>query len=470
VKRILIIDDDTDTCQLLSSYLAKKGFETDISFSGHKGIEKYKELLADIVLCDYRLGDREGSDVLKEVKRLNPKAKVIIITGYSDIKTAVKVMKQGAFDYIAKPLIPEEVFNVVSQACNSSDIASPAASHDAPAAPASSLKSRPVSSTGYMVGIAPATQELYRQVELIAPTNYSVILYGESGTGKEVIAKTIHQYSQRRDKPFVALDCGTLSKELAGSELFGHVKGAFTGALNDKTGHFELAHGGTLFLDEVANLSPEIQASLLRVIQERKFKRIGGTKEFMVDTRLIIASNENLEEAYQQGKFREDLFHRFNEFCISIPPLRERKEDIPAFARYFLEKINAELGKQITDFDDEVMEAFVHYAWPGNIREFKNVLRRMALLSNGSLIEKRYLPWTDVTRMEHAETQLANTETNAAEKTYNLKNAAFQAEYEAIMKVLKQVNYNKSMAANILKIDRKTLYNKLKIFREGHFS
>ncbi len=278
MKRILIIDDDMDMCNLLSRFLQKKGFETEAAHSGNKGIAKFKESKFDIVLCDFRLGDKEGREVLREIKQVDHRAIVIIITGYSDIKTAVDVIKAGAFDYITKPLIPEEVINVIGRALQQPGD-TPATGGSAPkegekaSAYSTKRSSKASSDDEFLVGHAPATKELYRQIELVAPTNYSIILYGESGTGKEVIARTIHQYSARKDKPFVAMDCGTLSKELAGSELFGHVKGAFTGALNDKEGHFELANGGTLFLDEVANLSYEIQAALLRVIQERKFKR-----------------------------------------------------------------------------------------------------------------------------------------------------------------------------------------------------
>ncbi len=472
MKRILIIDDDMDMCNLLGRFLQKKGYETEASHSGNKGIAKFKESKFDVVLCDFRLGDKEGREVLKEIKQLDPYAIVIIITGYSDIKTAVDVIKAGAFDYITKPLIPEEVLNVISRALQQSPEGA-----DAPR-PAAAVQAarKPGKSSGeddYLVGQAPATRELYRQVELVAPTNYSIILYGESGTGKEVIARTIHQHSARKDKPFIAMDCGTLSKELAGSELFGHVKGAFTGALSDKEGHFELANGGTLFLDEVANLSYEIQAALLRVIQERKFKRVGGTKEMETDVRIIVASNENLQEAYRKGKFREDLFHRFNEFSIVLPAFRYRKEDIPLFANFFLEKSNRELNKEVEGFEPEVMQIFLNYPWPGNLREFRNVIRRAALLTNSGLVNARVLPAEIVDVHGYGNQFTLQTETPVvpqqhhpiAHKETDLKNAAAQAEYDTIMNVLKQVNYNKSRAAEILKIDRKTLYNKIKSYQ-----
>ena len=474
MKRILIIDDDMDMCNLLSRFLQKKGYETDASHSGNKGIAKFKESKFDVVLCDFRLGDKEGREVLKEIKQIDPYAVVIIITGYSDIKTAVDVIKSGAFDYITKPLIPEEVVNVISRALQQSPEGSDVQRLVA-VAPAAKRNGKSPAEEEFLVGHAPATRELYRQVQLVAPTNYSIILYGESGTGKEVIARTIHLNSARKDKPFVAMDCGTLSKELAGSELFGHVKGAFTGALADKEGHFELANGGTLFLDEVGNLSSEIQASLLRVIQERKFKRVGGVREMETDVRIIVASNENLQDAYRRGKFREDLFHRFNEFSIVLPPFRNRKEDIPLFAEFFLARSNRELNKTVDGFEPEVMQIFLDYPWPGNLREFRNVIRRAALLTSSGLINSRVLPTEIVDSNDFAQSYTSSQPQEIhipqahhhpiAHRETDLKNAAAQAEYDTIMNVLKQVNYNKSRAAEILKIDRKTLYNKIKSYQ-----
>lgn len=476
-KRVLIIDDDTDMCILLSRLLTKNGYETETAHSGLKGIAKCKESHFDIVLCDYRLGDKEGKDVLQEIKQISPDTIVLIITGYSDIKTAVEVIKMGAYDYITKPLIPDEVLNVLSAALKQPQESAVKAGNNGVsgdnAMKENAAKAGTVLSGEYMVGASSNTKELYSQIDLVAPTNYSIILYGESGTGKEVIAKTIHDRSNRRGKPFIAMDCGTLSKELAGSELFGHVKGAFTGALNDKEGHFELANGGTLFLDEVANLSLEIQASLLRVIQERKFKRVGGNKEMSLDVRVIVASNENLQDAYKSGKFREDLYHRFNEFSINLPPLRNRKEDIPMFANYFLEKTNQETGKQLEGFEDDVMHAFLNYSWPGNLREFRNVVRRAVLLTSSGKITAATLPWEIKNALagnvgaeagQGTISQAATVSPPAKER--DLKNAAAKAEYDTIMNLLKEVNFNKKRAAEILKIDRKTLYNKIKNYED----
>jgi len=462
-KKVLVIDDDIDMCALLNRFLTKNGYEVDTAHTGNKGLEKFKEGAFDIVLCDYRLGDKkDGKDILVEIKQQKPSTIVLIITGYSDIKTAVDVIRAGAYDYITKPLIPDEIISVLNKAVNN-----PVSETGGAAPPA---KENKVPRQGSAVlpdsveGISPSTKELYKQIDLVAPTNFSVILYGESGTGKEVIAKIIHEKSNRKGKPFIAMDCGTLSKELAGSELFGHMKGSFTGALADKEGHFELAHGGTLFLDEVANLSSEIQASLLRVIQERKFKRVGGNKEMDVDVRIIVASNENLQEAYGKGRFREDLYHRFNEFSINLPPLRNRKEDIPMFAEFFLAKTLEELDKNIDGFEPEVMDMFIRYNWPGNLREFRNVIRRCVLLTNGGKIAASSLPYEISSSSNGTQTVTAP----APQRTsLDLKDSASRAEYETIMHVLKEVNFNKTKAAEVLKIDRKTLYNKIKSYEDS---
>jgi two-component system response regulator HydG len=460
-KKVLIIDDDLDMCTLLSRFLLRHDYEVEVSYSGAQGIAKFKQGNFDIVICDFRLGDKNGKDVLLEIKSFNPNTIVLIITGYSDIKIAVEVIKLGAYDYITKPLIPDEVLSVLNNAIIRFNETEKNTTQ-------SKRNSAVKDGSTFLTGQAESTRELYRQVEIVATTDYSIILYGESGTGKEVIAKKIHDMSGRKDKPFVAMDCGTLSKELAGSELFGHVKGAFTGAQADKEGHFEMANEGTLFLDEVANLSYEIQASLLRVIQERKFKRVGGTKEMPLDIRIIVASNENLQDAYRKGKFREDLYHRFNEFSIYLPALRQRKEDIPLFADFFLKNTCHELNKEVTGFDEGVMNMFINYTWPGNLREFRNVIRRSVLLCNTQIISCNMLPAEIITQFENRTTktdlmQWDNTSTiPEIKRDVYLKDTAAKAEYEAIMKVLKEVNYNKTKSAIILNVDRKTLYNKIK--------
>jgi two-component system, NtrC family, response regulator HydG len=474
MKRILIIDDDVDMCQLLGHFLQRKGFETDTAHTGNKGLAKFNESKFDVVLCDFRLGDMDGRKVLQKIKEINTDVVVIIITGYSDVKMAVEVMRYGAFDYITKPLIPEEVINVINRGLNeSSSLEETGTLKDNDAA--NPVKKSTVSSTKeFLVGISPRTVEVYKQIELVAPTNYSVILYGESGTGKEVIAKTIHQKSDRNNKPFVAVDCGTLSRELVASELFGHIKGSFTGALADKEGLFEAANGGTIFLDEVTNLPLDIQATLLRVIQERKIRQVGSNKDIETDVRVIVASHEDLQEAYRKGKFREDLYHRFNEFSISLPPLRERKEDIALFSGFFLEKVCQELNKKLDGFDEEVVQLFLNYDWPGNVRELRNVIRRAGLLSTSGKITANVLPWEIIGNPPQ---QISFPDLSVNEQVNplsikqpgtDLKDAASQAEYETIMNVLKQVKFNKTKAAEVLKIDRKTLYNKIRHYEESN--
>ena len=473
-NNILIIDDDMDLCTLLGRFLSKNGYETDMAPTGTKGIAKFGEKKFDVVITDYRLGDMKGTDVVSALKKINPHVIILVITGYSDIKTAVEVIKLGALDYIVKPLIPDEVLNVLHKALQPEDSNSGSSVKKVTSPNGNGKGNKLAINNEVFVGRSPATEALYAQVDIVAGTNYSVILYGESGTGKEVIAKTIHELSERRDKPFIAMDCGTLSKELAGSELFGHVKGAFTGALMDKEGHFEMADGGTLFLDEVGNLPSEVQATLLRVTQERKFKRVGGNKEIQVDVRIIVASNENLQEAYRKGKFREDLYHRFNEFSIYLPPLRTLKEDIPLFADFFLTKTKTELNKDIPGFEDNVLQTFLQYMWPGNLREFRNVVRRAVLLTDpGKRISLASLPWEITSSLALPEPIADGNGLMAGRlqkkdnpsREINLKDAATQAEFETIMTVLQQVNFNKKKAAELLKIDRKTLYNKIKNYQ-----
>lgn len=471
MKKILIIDDDMDMCRLLSHFLERKGFSAETAGSAAKGLTKFNESKFDLVLSDFRLGDKDGRDVLQEIKKIRPETQVIIITGYSDIKMAVEVMRYGAFDYITKPLVPEEVISIINRALESPAQEMPAAS---PAGNTPSRKTQKNNEEQYLVGIAPSVKAVYQQVDLVAPTDYSVIIYGESGTGKEVIARTIHDKSKRRNSPFVAVDCGTLSRELAASELFGHVKGSFTGALADKEGMFETAAGGTLFLDEVANLPVDVQITLLRVIQEKKFRRVGSGKDTPADVRVVVASNESLKEASAKGKFREDLYHRFNEFSISLPPLRERKEDIPLLASFFLDKVSAELGKKLDGFDDEVMQLFRQYEWPGNLREFRNVVRRAGLLSSSGVVTVNVLPWeiigTGEQQKDAPALNIVRESVPSVRSVTNpdLKDAASQAEYETILQVLKQVKFNRSKAAAILKIDRKTLYNKIKAYETAN--
>ncbi|TCZ69588.1 sigma-54-dependent transcriptional regulator [Flaviaesturariibacter aridisoli] len=508
MQKILIVDDDRDMCLLLKRFLTRHNFEVLEAYSGKKALELLETVEPDLVMCDFRLEDMEGNVLLAKIKDIYPQVPVIIITGYSDIKIAVEVMKMGAYDYITKPLFPDEILVTIKkalEAASSQDTGAvhqpqprPAAGAPAPSvpsvsrpasAPAATAGAGPVVHSGdYIFGDTPVFRQLLQQIDLVGPTNYSVIIYGESGSGKEAIAQEIHKRSKRKNKPFIAIDCGALSKELAGSELFGHEKGSFTGALNMKVGSLELANGGTIFLDEVANLGYDIQVSLLRVVQERKIRRVGGLKDIELDVRILVASNEKLWDAARKGKFREDLYHRFNEFSIDVPPLRQRPDDIMLFATHFLTITNAELGKQIHGFSAEVEHIFRNYVWYGNLRELKNVIKRATLLSDGELIEASSLPFEishydklqfDKAPAEPAPATFAPVMPAAsrppAEDMFDssrpvgdgtLKSASIDAEYDMILKALKKVNFNKSKAAKLLNIDRKTLYNKMKQYQE----
>ena len=447
-KKILIVDDDQDICLLLDKFLSKKGYETSTAQNGASATEILKQDKYDLVLCDFKLPDLNGLELIQKIKVINPEAALLLITGYSDVKVAVKAIKLGAFDYVTKPLYPDEILITIENAL------------------ASKQKQKQPSKSGkkkrFIIGESPQAQQIMKHIRLIAPTDMSVIIQGETGTGKEFVANEIHDNSKRKPQPFVAIDCGALPKDLAGSELFGHVKGAFTGALNDKEGSFESANGGTLFLDEIGNLSYENQVKLLRVIQERKIKRIGGTKDIPINVRIIVATNENLADAVKNGTFREDLYHRFNEFQIQLSPLRERKSDIKVFARYFLDNANADLNKQVKDFDPEVLAKMKDYYWHGNLRELYNVVKRSVLLAQSDTVTLECLPEEikSPVYFEQSEPQAVESQEDAS----NLKSVSKIAERDAIISVLEKTGYNKTKAADVLKIDRKTLYNKMKSY------
>jgi two-component system, NtrC family, response regulator HydG len=485
MKKILVIDDDRDICLLLNRFLTRRGYDVVEMYTGKKALAWLDANQPNLVMCDYRLGDMDAMEMLTSIKNKYADLPVIIITGYSDMRTAVKVMKMGAYDYITKPLLPDEIIHTIQQAIDHSEnsYSKPAVKSKAVDVAKAIPESSGVTYSGkYIFGDSEAFRKILKQVSLVAPTSYSVIIYGETGSGKESIAAEIHKHSKRSIKPFIAIDCGALSKELAASELFGHEKGSFTGAMNQKIGCFELANGGTIFLDEVANLPYDVQVSLLRVVQERKMRRVGGTKDIDLDVRILIASNELLWNATRSGKFREDLYHRFNEFSIEIPPLRERRDDIMLFASHFLHTTNEELGKQVQGFDPDVEEIFKKYVWYGNLRELKNVIKRATLLTEGEFIEARTLPFeiSNYSKLQFAdqppsgavnqgtaavpETKTGNGKINLSESS--LKEASIDAEYEMILQALKESNYNKSKAAQLLKIDRKTLYNKMTLYEE----
>lgn len=486
MEKILIIDDNNDICLLLERFLSKQGYKTESVQRGEDGLTLLRKEAYELVICDFKLPDIDGLEMLRRIKVMHPNTAVIIITGYSDVRVAVQTVKHGAYDYVTKPLYPDEILYTIKSALErrSQSLSQPVGSTAISAstgipkgsAPKASAKSI-VTPDGkrFIFGKSRVADQLQKHIDLIAPTDMSVIITGETGTGKEFVANAVHLKSKRADKPFVAIDCGALSKDLAGSELFGHVKGSFTGAMADKAGSFEFANGGTLFLDEIGNLSYDNQIKLLRVLQERKIRRIGSNQDMPVDVRIIVATNEDLRDAVRQGRFREDIYHRINEFEMHLSPLRERKADIMIFAEHFLELANRQLEKDIQGFEEEAREKLKEYYWHGNLRELQNVVKRAVLLTQSDYIEADVLPHEILSPqyLTVTDTQ-ADVQVNyhpnrsgvpvLSQSAANLKSVSESAERAAILKVLEKTGYNKTKAAEVLNIDRKTLYNKLKAY------
>ncbi|HLW30234.1 MAG TPA: sigma-54 dependent transcriptional regulator [Brumimicrobium sp.] len=460
---LLIIDDDVDICMLLKRFFERKGYHVRIAFKGYEGIEIVKKEAIDLVLTDFRLPDKDGFEIIEEIKAINDKLPIIVITGYSDVNQAVKVIRLGAYEYVTKPIFPEEIFMLVEDALKAKRKSKIEVAEDNAVSP--SIPKMAKTNDEFLVPTSPYSQGIQRLVDIISPTNMTVVITGESGTGKEVVARMIHDASSRKSGPFIPVDCGALPQELASSELFGHVRGAFTGATSDKKGSFELANGGTLFLDEIGNLSYENQVKLLRVLQERVIRKVGSEKDMAVDVRIVVATNEDLKLAMHKGTFREDIYYRVNEFKIELKPLRKNKEELSDFIQFFLQKSNEELSKSVEGIDEDALEVLYNYPWPGNIRELKNTIKRAVLLSESNKIALKDLPQDIVNpkRMswnKNNGSNVDNTETNSL----LLKDVTAEAEKKAILKVLSILNNNKTKAAEILGIDRKTLYNKLNAY------
>lgn len=438
--KILLIEDDISFCKLLEKFLTKNNYLVITTYTAAEARNSLKKQTFDLILTDLRLPDSDGIELMMEIKTAFPDVPVILMTGYSEVNTAVKALKNGAADYISKPFNPDEILVVISNALKSSTpFLSPKSQ---------SSKPKETSQEKYVQGISKASKKLVEHIKLVSPTDMSVLIIGESGTGKEIIAKSIHEQSHRKNTNFIAVDCGAIPKELAASEFFGHLKGSFTGAISDKIGYFEAANGGTIFLDEIGNLSYENQIQLLRALQERKIKPVGSNKEIEVDIRILTATNEDLREAVKNGNFREDLYHRINEFSIHSPSLSEREGDLMIFADFFLEEANSQLNKDVIGFSDEVVAIFQKYTWPGNLRELKNCVKRATLLTQSDFIESTVLP------IEFFQSQANN----------NGDFSLSENEKEAVLNALSRTQNNKSEAAKLLKITRKTLYNKLKLY------
>lgn len=454
MPHLLIVEDDIAFGTMLQTWLRKKGFEVDKATSVGAAVRLLVDREVDLVLSDLRLPDHDGLRLLAWMREHGKDAPFIVMTNYAEVQNAVLAMKSGAADYIAKPVQPDILLQKINDAINercgrpsqSSGRTTPiqqagSPSPDKPAAPQSAP-----SAPRYIEGKSEASRQLYSYVELVAPTPMSVLILGASGTGKEYVAHRIHELSQRSGKPFFALDCGAIPRDVAASEFFGHKKGAFTGADADKRGAFEMANGGTLFLDEVGNLSYDVQVQLLRALQERRIRPVGGSEEIPIDIRLVCATNENLAEAVGEGRFREDLYHRINEFTIYMPKLCERGNDLFLFADLFVRHANEELGRSVEGFDSDAAEMLAAHSWPGNLRELNNVIKRAVLLTRGSKITATQL-------------SQAMPQTSAVPAVTALHDE--DSERERIIAALRQTNGNKAKAARLLGVDRKTIYNKI---------
>ncbi|HKL67609.1 MAG TPA: sigma-54 dependent transcriptional regulator [Bacteroidales bacterium] len=442
-KKILIIDDDSYTVNKLNSLLEKNGYAVQSSHKGKNGIKLFNSESYDLVLCDFRLPDSDGNAILKLIKSSKPDIPVIIITDLADIRLAVRMIKAGAYDFITKPVLPDLLLKVIKKALAQLQETAPQDTY----------------MDTFITGSSKSILEVMEQIKIIAPTELTILIEGETGSGKEYLARMIHNQSGRRDMPFIAVDCGAMPKYLANSEMFGHVKGAFTNAISDKKGFFEVGDGGTIFLDEVGNLPYENQAKLLRALQERVISRVGENKTKKIDVRLIAATNENLTDLVAGNEFREDLFHRLNEFKLSVPPLRERMDDLREFIDVFVRRANDQFDKSVSGIDAEVEVILKNYQWYGNIRELENVINRAVLLTGKGRINTSVLPGDIINNdNEYLKDKLSGGRSNVSQ----LKEATEITEKEKISQALINSDFNKTKAAKILNIDRKTLYNKIK--------
>ena len=451
MPHILIVEDDIAFGTMLQTWLRKKGFEVDKATSVGAAVKLLVDTSVDLVLSDLRLPDHDGLRLLKWMREHNNNAPFIVMTNYAEVQNAVLAMKSGAADYIAKPVQPDILLQKIKDALSVAADVKPVQTAPASAAPAKQARQKAAkadkkeASPRYIEGKSEASRQLYSYVELVAPTPMSVLILGASGTGKEYVARRIHELSPRHDRPFFALDCGAIPRDVAASEFFGHKKGAFTGADSDKRGAFEMANGGTLFLDEVGNLSYDVQVQLLRALQERRIRPVGGTEEIPIDIRLVCATNENLAEAVADGGFREDLYHRINEFTIYMPKLSERGTDLFLFADLFVRHANEELNRDVEGFDSAAAEMLVSHPWTGNLRELNNVVKRAVLLARGKLITPAELTMAMPPVQPEPSMALHDEDT----------------ERSRIVAALRQTNGNKAAAARLLGIDRKTIYNKI---------
>ena len=441
---ILVVDDDREIREALGKVLRKMGFEVDLCVDGHDALARFQAGSFPLVLLDLKMPGLGGLEVLREIKRQFPQTEVVILTGHGTIEQAVEAMKEGAYDFITKPVSRVNIERIVARALEHHNLL------DENRALREQLKG--MREEGKVIGSSPAMRRTLDLVAQVSPSSATILILGESGTGKEVIAEAIHSLSPRANKPLLKVNCAALPETLLESELFGYEKGAFTGALSRKEGRFEIAHGGTLFLDEIGDLSPTTQVKLLRVLQEGEFERVGGTRTIKVDVRLVTATHRDLLQAVQEGKFREDLYYRINVITIPIPPLRERRKDIPLLAHHFLEMYNRRNGKALSGFTLEAMKALSRHHWPGNVRELENIVERAVILSRHSIIGMEDLP-----------REIGGKEESFLEQSLTVPIGVPLQEVERrlIEETLRRTKGDKTLAARLLGIASRTIYRKL---------
>lgn len=440
---ILVVDDDENHRNGMMTLLEEEGFKVDSAQNGREGTEKLEQNIYDLILTDYKMNEMDGMKFLKHINSHYPSLRVIMITGFGTIEHAVEAMQHGAINYITKPIKPQELLKLIRGLMHDGD--------DEASREETERQLQKYYHFHKIVGQTKVMQNVYRKIKEVAPTDISVLIIGESGTGKELVANAIHEMSPRKSGPFVAVNTGAIPRELIASELFGHLKGAFTGAISDKKGKFEEANDGTLFLDEISTMDHQVQISLLRVLETQVIERVGSNRSIKVNVRTIAATNESPEDLIQKDKFREDLYYRLNVFTIELPPLRERKTDITYLANYYRQMFNLELSKNVTGFDSDVMEALKKYPWPGNVRELRNIVLRSVLASeNEKTIKLSSLP-----------KNILKPDLGGTNITFKPGTSLSEVEKTMIIQTLKAVKGNKLKASNILGISRRSLYNKL---------
>ena len=449
--RILVIDDEPDVLNIIVEILKTAGYDVVSAPNGEAGIKALDGNLFDLVFTDLMMPGIGGMDVLQHAVNRSPKTLCIILTGYGTIESSVDAIKNGAFDYITKPITSKALLIAVEKALNFQNLKEEN----------SRLKKELQKKYRFnnIVGTSTAMRKVFDLIEKVADTDGTVLISGASGTGKELIATAIHYNSSRGDKAMVVINCGAIPEELLESELFGHEKGAFTGAYKHRTGRFEMANGGTFFLDEIGEMSPSLQVKLLRVLQEQKFEKVGGTKTIHVDVRIIAATNKNLTISINKGKFREDLYYRLNVIPIKVPPLKQRKSDIPLLIDHFMKKFQSEKRNVLTGFTDEALEDMMEFDWPGNVRELENVIKRLTILCDHEVVQVSDLP-------EHVQRKTRSIdldeEEDVLDKDLNLNDAVKDYEKRLILDALEKSNWVKTKAAKMLNINRTTLVEKIK--------